>query len=89
MAITITTAGSYALKSLDLGEAECNPIHTLACEAADVDPSDEEVCVTEILGWRDCPELDELEERTDGAVQLYLVHESGDQRGEVVWLVPA
>ena len=79
---SLTHAGRYALRSLDLGESECDPIHSTACGHLGWDPKSEETGVVQVLGWRDCPELDELGE--DAQVYCAIKH-AGDLKGEIFW----
>lgn len=89
MAITLTAiGGTFGIGSLDLDNAECNPIHILACEAVNVNPSDEEISVSPVIGWRDCPELDELLEQHK-KLQIYAVIEAAAIRCKLCWVQPA
>ncbi len=84
--LMLTYAGRYALRALDLGEAECDPVHTAACGLMGLDPHDSEVSVVEVSGWRDCSELDEL---GDTAQVWAVIRSAGDQKADVVWTIPA
>jgi hypothetical protein len=80
--------GTFGVGSLDLDEAESNPIHTVACESVGANAQDEKISVSPVIGWRDCPELDELLAE-DERVQVYAVVESGQSRCRLCWVSPA
>ena len=82
-----TAVGEFEETSLDLGHAECDPIHTEVCVFLGLDPKDAEISVSPINDWCDGLELGLDLENLVGKFQLFFAHESGQSYGSVVTCV--